>query len=85
MLNVSGISAGIDRTCMFLGKEEGYRQAMCGTVTFYNSAGDRLHTIYKGCEPEYGKETFLRRMAEEPDKAEVRYPTAFHRCGRWCG
>jgi hypothetical protein len=38
--------------------KEGYRETMCWTLSFYNSKGDRMHTIYAACAPEYGKESF---------------------------
>lgn len=27
-------------------EEDGWREAMCGSLTFYDSQGERLHTIY---------------------------------------
>jgi hypothetical protein len=33
-------------------KEGGYRQAMVGTISLYNSEAERLHTIYLGEAPE---------------------------------
>jgi hypothetical protein len=38
--------------------KQGYRETMCGTLSFYNSKDDRMHTIYAACAPEYGKEGF---------------------------
>jgi hypothetical protein len=62
---VSFVSIGIDGTCMLFFGEEGYRQAMVGTIAFFDAAGERLHTNYIAAAPEYGKATFLRRMDEE--------------------
>lgn len=61
---VAFIAIGIDGTCMLF-CEEGYRQAMVGTIAFYDAAGDRMHTNYVAAAPEHGKATFLRRMDEE--------------------
>ena len=42
----------------------------------YNRAGERLHTIYIGAAPEYGKALFLQRLQNEVDKIKKKYPTA---------
>ena len=72
---VSTVSIGIDGTCM-LTVEDGWRQAMAGTVALYSAAGERLHTIYVGATPEYGKETFLERMQREIDHTRSLFPEA---------
>ena len=61
---VAYISIGIDGTTMLF-CEEGYRQAMVGTIAFFDALGERLHTTYIAASPEYGKETFFTRMDEE--------------------
>lgn len=53
---------------------EGYRETMCGTVSFYNSIGDRLHTIYSACAPEYGKKTFDEVLDMEIAKVKAAFP-----------
>lgn len=50
---VEGISIGLDGTCMLM-KDEGWREAMTGTITFYDKFGERIHTIYTATPPEYG-------------------------------
>lgn len=72
---VSKIALGIDGTCMLF-CEEGWRQAMVGTISLYDILGKRLHTIYLGVPPEYGKETFYARMDEEIQVVKERYPWA---------
>ena len=72
---VSTVSIGIDGTCM-LTVEDGWRQAMVGTVALYSAFGERLHTIYVGATPEYGKETFLERMQREVDHTRSLFPKA---------
>lgn len=57
-------------------KEEGYRQAMVGTISLYNHETERLHTIYLGEAPEYGKSTFTQRLAKEIERVKTLYPNA---------
>ena len=57
---------------------EGYREAMCGTISLYDDEGERLHTIYCAEAPEYGKETFKSRFSREIDKVKARYPDAVY-------
>ncbi len=63
----------MDGTCMLL-CEEGYRQAMVGTIGFYDKDGERLHTTYLAAPPEYGKEKFKTRLEEEIARTKKRYP-----------
>ena len=62
------VSLGLDGSCMHLG-EDGWRETMVGTLGFYDADGQRLHTIYLGATPEYGKATFLERMTREAERA----------------
>jgi hypothetical protein len=72
---VRTIGIGLDGTCMLL-VEDGYRQAMVGTVSLYDRDGERLHTVYVAATPEYGKETFQQRLGREVEHARQLYPRA---------
>jgi hypothetical protein len=72
---VRSIGVGLDGTCMLL-VEDGYRQAMVGTVSLYDRQGERLHTAYVAATPEYGKETFRQRLGREIEHAQELYPRA---------
>jgi len=72
---VASVAIGIDGTCMLMCKD-GYREAMAGTVSLYAKGGERLHTIYVGATPQYGKESFYRRMAGEIEHVKTLYPKA---------
>lgn len=72
---VAAVSIGIDGTCM-LTVTDGWRQAMVGTVALYAGSGERLHTIYLGATPEYGKETFIERMEHEIEHVRALFPDA---------
>jgi len=67
------ISVSLDGTCILM-KDEGYREAMTGNITLYGDSGERLHTIYVGAAPEYGKALFLKRLQNEVDKIKKKYP-----------
>lgn len=74
---VASVAIGLDGTCMLL-CEEGYREAMVGTVSLYDRHSERLHTIYIGASPEYGKATFLARLDQEIRTVQARYPHAVY-------
>lgn len=76
---VRTVAVGIDGTCV-LYCEEGWRQAMVGTLSLYDHAGERLHTIYVAAPPEYGKARFLQQMEREIARCKERYSWA-----RWVG
>ena len=74
---VHTVSIGLDGTTIHL-REEGYRETMVGTLALYDGEGERLHTTYIGAPPEYGKNTFKRRLAREIDHVKQLYPDALY-------
>jgi hypothetical protein len=72
---VKTIGIGVDGTCMLLCDRE-WREAMTGTISLYDKNGERLHTIYVGAAPEYGKQTFFERMTREINRVKNLYPQA---------
>ena len=72
---VKTVAIGLDGTCMLLCNDS-YREAMTGTLSLYNKAGERLHTVYLGAAPEYGKERFLKRLEGEIEHINTLYPKA---------
>jgi hypothetical protein len=72
---VATVGVGVDGTCMLICDQK-WREAMTGTLSLYNTEGERLHTIYIGAAPEYGKETFFARMEREIARTKSLYPTA---------
>ena len=73
--DVITIGIGIDGTCLLM-CQDGWREAMVGTISLYDHAGERLHTTYIGATPEYGKKTFFQRMETEIAKISASFPTA---------
>ncbi len=69
----ASIAIGVDGTCMLL-QEDGWRVAMTGTIAFYDAQGERLHTIYAGATPEYGKEKFHAKFQREVERVKNAYP-----------
>jgi hypothetical protein len=72
---VSYVAVGRDGTTTPIIKE-GYRETMCGTISLYSQKGERLHTIYSACAPEYGKGSFDRVMDMELENIKVKFPKA---------
>jgi hypothetical protein len=72
---VAAVSIGIDGTCM-LTVADGWRQAMVGTIALHSASGERLHTVYVGATPEYGKDSFFDRMDSEIANTRKLFPDA---------
>ena len=72
---ITTVGIGLDGTCMLM-CEEGWREAMVGTISLYDEEGERQHTIYLGATPEYGKKRFLERLEREIRQTKERYPNA---------
>jgi hypothetical protein len=74
---VTTVSVSLDGTCIYL-CEDGWREAMSGTIALYDRTGERLHTIYLGAAPEYGKSKFLERLEREVYSIKLQYPNAIY-------
>lgn len=72
---IKTVAVGLDGSCLLLG-EQGWREAMVGTVALYDNQGQRQHTLYLGAAPEYGKARFLERLEREIQRTKQRYPQA---------
>nr|CAA6821882.1 MAG: Unknown protein [uncultured Thiotrichaceae bacterium] len=57
---------------------DGWREAMVGTLSLYNSEGQRQHTTYFGAAPEYDKAAFLKRYLKELAHIRTLYPDALY-------
>jgi hypothetical protein len=73
---VTHIAIGRDGTTTPI-LNEGYRETMCSTFTFY-SKDDRMHSIYSACAPEHGKSTFNSVMDNEIEKIKALYPNVVY-------
>src|SRR6516225_1539353 len=72
---VATVGIGVDGTCMLICDQK-WREAMTGSVSLYDRHGERLHTIYVGAAPAYGKELFFHRMDREIEHVKSLYPNA---------
>jgi hypothetical protein len=67
----------LDGTCLLMA-EDGWRETMVGTLSFYDRDGERQHTIYLAATPEYGKAKFLGHLEAEIDRAKAKCPGAHY-------
>lgn len=72
---IASVAVGLDGTGLLLG-EDGWREAMVGTLALFDAAGERQHTLYVAATPEYGKQTFLARLERELQRVQAAYPQA---------
>jgi hypothetical protein len=74
---VRSITLSLDGTCMLMHKD-GWREAMCGSIAFYDNQGERLHTIYCSATPEYGKEKFKAKLSREIERVQEKFPDVLY-------
>jgi hypothetical protein len=69
------VAISLDGTCTLM-CEDGWREAMVGTLAFYDRGGVRQHTIYLAATPEYGRAKFLGHLEAEIGRAKAKCPDA---------
>ena len=74
---VASIGIGLDGTCMLM-HNDGWREAMSGSIAFYDRHGERLHTIYCAATPEYGKEKFKEKFSREIERVKEKLPDVLY-------
>jgi hypothetical protein len=74
---IATVAISLDGTCLHL-CEDGWRETMVGTLSFYDQAGERQHTVYLGATPEYGKAKFLGHLEAEIVRAKAKCPEAHY-------
>jgi hypothetical protein len=75
---IATVVVSLDGAMIPMADSEGYREAMAGTLSFYDYEGERQHTIYLAAAPEYGKQEFTQRMEREIARAKERFPDALY-------
>jgi hypothetical protein len=72
---VKGVS--IILIVIMLMKDDGWREAMTGTVSLYNKYGDRMYTRYVAAPPEYGKDKFTGKFEQNIERIKEKFPNVF--------
>lgn len=75
---ITTVGISLDGAMIPMADSAGYREAMVGTLSFYDDEGERQHTIYLAAAPEYGKSEFLQRMEREIRRAKQHVPEALY-------
>jgi hypothetical protein len=75
--SVSTAGISLDGTCMLL-SGDGYRQAMVGSISLYDSSGERLYTGYTAHPPEDGKKQFYKSFGDEIKRIRKLYPDSVY-------
>jgi len=76
--SIATVMVSLDGAMIPMADSTGYREAMVGTLSFYDPQGERAHTIYLAAAPEYGKSEFYQRMTREIERAKQHYPDALY-------
>jgi hypothetical protein len=76
--SIATVVVSLDGAMIPMADSEGYREAMVGTLSFYDPEGERQHTIYLAAAPEYGKGEFQRRLEREIGRAKQQFPDALN-------
>ena len=62
---IATVVVSLDGAMIPMADHAGYREAMVGTLSFYDHEGERQHSIYLAAAPAYGKHVFLQRLERE--------------------
>lgn len=74
---VRTITLGLDGTTIRM-TDGSFRIAMVATIGLYDANGIRLHTMYCGAAPEYGKERFMGLFEREIKRTKLLYPDSLY-------
>jgi hypothetical protein len=69
------VAISLDGACTLM-CEDGWREAMVGTLAFYDRDGERRHTVSLAATPEYGKAKFLNHLEAEIGRVRAKCPDA---------
>jgi hypothetical protein len=74
-VEIAHVGIGIDGACLLMCEGQ-WREAMTGSISLFDRAGERQHTIYVGAAPEHGKASFYERIEREIAHVKQLYPQA---------
>jgi hypothetical protein len=75
---IATVVVSLDGAMIPLADRAGYREAMAGTLSFYDGEGERQHTLYLAAAPESGKQAFLHRLERASRRAKQHCPVALY-------
>ena len=75
---IASVVVSLDGAMIPMVDSASYREAMVGTLSFYDGEGERQHTLYLAAAPEYGKQAFLQRLEREILRAKQHFPAALY-------
>lgn len=75
---ITTIVISLDGAMIPMADSLGYREAMVGALSLYDSQGERQHTVYLAAAPEYGKAAFKQRMEREIVRIKQQFPEALY-------
>lgn len=75
---ITTVVISLDGAMIPMADSAGWREAMVGTLSFYDHEGERQHSLYLAAAPEYGKQAFLQRLEREILRAKQHFPEAHY-------
>ena len=75
---ITTVVISLDGAMIPMANSAGYREAMVGALSLYDTHGARQHTVYLAAAPEYGKAEFKQRMEREITRLKQRFPDALY-------
>jgi hypothetical protein len=73
---IATVAVSLDGAMIPMADSDGWREAMVGTLSFYDHEGERQHSVYLAAAPEHGKQAFLQRLEREIERAKQLLPDA---------
>jgi hypothetical protein len=75
---IATVAVSLDGAMIPMADSDGWRETMVGTLSFYDHAGERQHSVYLAAAPEHGKQAFLERFEREILRAKQHLPDALY-------
>jgi hypothetical protein len=75
---IATVAVSLDGAMIPMADSDGWREAMVGTLSFYDHEGERQHSVYLAAAPEHGKQAFLARFEREILRAKQHLPDALY-------
>jgi hypothetical protein len=73
---IATVAVSLDGAMIPMADSDDWREAMVGTLSFYDHEGERQHSVDLAAAPEHGKQQFLQRLEREIQRAKQLLPDA---------